>query len=65
MFWVFLFFGIVIAICIAIVATPTDTLGGIILFILCVLGIFSGVWFLMIPSILFGIGMMANIFGDA
>ena len=64
MFWVFVFLGIILAICAAIIATPTDVLGGIILFVLCVLGICSGVWFFVIPSVLLMIGLMMNIFGD-
>jgi len=64
MIWFYAIVFIIIALCIAVVRTDTDALGGGILFILCVLGIFSGVWFIMIPSFLFMIGQLANIFGD-
>jgi hypothetical protein len=64
MIWFYAIVFIIIALCIAVVRTDTDQLGGGILFILCVLGIFSGVWFIMIPSFLFMIGLLANIFGD-
>ncbi len=64
MIWVYAFLGIIMALGIAVARTDTEQLGGGILFILCVFGIFSGVWFIMIPSFLFMIGMLANIFGD-
>ena len=64
MVWFYAIVFIFIALCIAVVRTDTDKLGGGILFILCVLGIISGIWFIMIPSFLFMIGFLANTFGD-
>ena len=64
MIWFYVIAFIIIALCIAVVRTDTDQLGGGILFLLCVAGIFSGVWFIMIPRFLFMIGFLANIFGD-
>ncbi len=64
MIWFYAIVFIIIALCMAVVKSDTDQLGGGILFILCVLGIFSGVWFLMIPGFLFMIGFLVNIFGD-
>ena len=43
---------------------PNAILGGFILFVLCILGVSSGVWFLVIPSVLLLIGQMALIFGE-
>ena len=43
---------------------PNAILGGIILFVLCIFGVSSGVWFLVIPSVLLLIGQMALIFGE-
>ena len=64
MIWVYAFLGIIMALGIAVAKSDTDQLGGGILFILCVFGIISGVWFIMIPSFLFMIGFLANTFGD-
>ena len=43
---------------------PNAILGGIILFVLCIFVVSSGVWFLVIPSVLLLIGQMALIFGE-
>ena len=64
MFWVILVMVVFSAICFAIASMPNEILGGIILFVLCVMGIASGVWFLVIPSVLLLIGQMVNIFGE-
>lgn len=59
------FFGILFALVGLIMMIPNAILGGIILFVLCVMGIASGVWYFVIPSVLLLIGLMINIFGDA
>ena len=59
------FFGILFAFVAFIWMIPSQILGGFILFVLCVMGIASGVWYFVIPSVLLLIGLMINIFGDA
>ena len=61
MIWVM---GGFIAFTIAILAIPTEILGGIVLFALCVWGITSGPWWVVIPCVLLLIGLAANIFGE-
>lgn len=58
------FWGFLIAFLIFIWAIPTQILGGFILFILCLWGITSGPWWVMIICFLLLIGLAMNIFGD-
>ena len=64
MFWLIVAMLVFSAICFAIASIPGEILGGIILFVLCVMGITSGVWFFVIPSVLLLIGQMVLIFGE-
>lgn len=61
MFWFLgiLFFGF----CAFLMLMPKEILGGIILFCLCVWGIASGPFWVVIPSVLLLIGLIMNIFG--
>ena len=43
---------------------PNAILGGIILFVLCVWGIASGPFWVVIPSVLLLIGLAINVFGE-
>ena len=56
--------GILVMLFIGLMAIPTEILGGIILFALCVWGIASGPFWVVIPCVLLLIGLTANIFGD-
>ena len=58
-FWIFL-----IAFLAFIWMIPGQILGGFILFVLCVWGITSGPWWVVIPCVLLLIGLAINIFGD-
>ncbi len=43
---------------------PNAILGGIILFVLCVWGIASGPFWVVIPCVLLMIGLAINVFGE-
>ena len=58
------FFGILFALMALIMMIPNAILGGIILFVLCVWGVFAGPWWVVIICVLLLIGLMINIFGE-
>ena len=58
------FFGILFALIGFILWIPSQILGGIILFVLCVWGIASGPFWVVIPCVLLLIGLAMNVFGD-
>ena len=56
--------GILLGFCALIMMIPTQILGGIILFVLCVWGLLAGPWWVMIICFFLLIGLAMNIFGD-
>ena len=61
MVWVFAIFAILF---VGFMMIPNAILGGIILFGLCIWGLTSGPWWIVLISVLFLIGLIANIFGE-